>query len=126
MLHGEVGMVFVASYAIIVGLVMIAVWAVSIGKKQVPEFTTEPIRIGFHLAAEFTTAATLLASGLALLADTQWAIEIALVAMGMLLYTAIVSPGYFGQRGQWPMVTVFASLVVLALVSVGLLINETL
>jgi hypothetical protein len=118
-------MVFVASYAIIVGLAMIVVWALSIGKKQVPEFATEPIRIGFHLAAEFTTAATLLASGLALLADTQWATEIALVAMGMLLYTAIVSPGYFGQKRQWRMVTMFASLVVLALVSVALLMHES-
>jgi hypothetical protein len=118
-------MVFVASYAIVVGLVMIVMWALPIAKRQVPEFTTEPIRIGFHFAAEFTTAATLLASGLALLAGTQWAIEIALVAMGMLLYTAIVSPGYFGQKRQWPMVTMFASLVVLALVSVGLLMNES-
>lgn len=118
-------MVFVASYAIIVSLVMIVMWALSIAKKQVPEFATEPIRIGFHLAAEFTTAATLLAGGLALLAGTQWAIEIALVAMGMLLYTAIVSPGYFGQRRQWPMMTVFASLVVLALASVGLLMHES-
>jgi len=31
----------------------------------------------------------------------------------MLLYTVIVSPGYFGQLGQWVFVLMFAVLVVL-------------
>jgi hypothetical protein len=117
-------MTFVACYAIVVGLAMIGQWAVFIARRQVPELATEPIRIGFHWAGEFATAATLLAGGSALLADTGWAVEVSLIAMGMLLYTAVVSPGYFGQKGQWSMVGMFAVVVVLALVSSVLLVRE--
>jgi hypothetical protein len=37
----------------------------------------------------------------------------------MLLYTAIASPGYFAQLGQWPFVGMFAGIVVLAVVSMA-------
>ena len=43
------------------------------------------------------------------------------MALGMLLYTVIVSPGYFAQLGQWAMVAVFALLLVLAFLSIRLL-----
>jgi len=33
----------------------------------------------------------------------------------MLLYTLIVSPGYFAQKGQWAFVGMFAVILVLAL-----------
>jgi hypothetical protein len=36
----------------------------------------------------------------------------------MLAYSAIVSPGYFAQQGQWIFVLMFAILLALALVSV--------
>ena len=39
-----------------------------------------------------------------------------LVALGMLLYTVIVSPGYFAQRGEWPLVAMFGVLLLSALV----------
>jgi len=40
--------------------------------------------------------------------------------MGMLLYAVINSPGYFAEKRQWPMVGMFAVLLILALVSLGL------
>ena len=115
-------MTFAAIYMIVVGLGMIGLWVLSIARRQVPEFATEPFRIGFHLAAEFATAAALLVGGSALFADTSWASEAGFVPLGMLLYTVIVSPGYFAQKRQWPMVGMFAVLLVLALVSLGLLL----
>ena len=36
------------------------------------------------------------------------------VAGGMVLYSVINSPGYFVQKGQWPMVGMFAILFFLA------------
>ena len=42
--------------------------------------------------------------------------------MGMLLYTVIVSPGYFAEKGQWAFVGMFAVIVLLALVSIVLVI----
>ena len=102
-----------AIYAIVVGVLMFGQWAMFIATGNVPELQTEPIRIAFHLAGEFTTAALLVVGGVGLLAVKKWGYHVFLLALGMLLYTIIVSPGYFGQLGQWVFVVMFAVLVVL-------------
>ena len=43
-----------------------------------------------------------------------------LLSMGMLLYTIIVSPGYFAQLGQWVFVLMFAVLIALTVLFVVL------
>jgi hypothetical protein len=58
---------FPAWYGIIVGILMIAQWTFSILSGGVPEFQTEPWRIGFHLTAEFSTAILLILGGIAVL-----------------------------------------------------------
>jgi hypothetical protein len=93
-------MIFPSIFAIVVGLAMIGMWSVSYLSNQIPELETEPIRIKFHLAAEFATAIVLLIAGIGLFTNQDWAVSIYLTAMGMLLYTVIVSPGYFAQKGQ--------------------------
>jgi len=102
-----------AIYAIVVGVLMFGQWAMFLATGNVPELQTEPIRIAFHLAGEFTTAALLMAGGFGLLTVRKWGYHVFLLALGMLLYTIIVSPGYFGQLGQWVFVLMFAVLVVL-------------
>jgi peptidoglycan/LPS O-acetylase OafA/YrhL len=99
---------------------MFGQWAMFLFTGDVPELHTEPIRIAFHLAGEFTTAALLLVGGLGLLTLRKWGYHVFLLALGMLLYTIIVSPGYFGQLGQWVFVLMFAVLVVLTVVFVVL------
>ena len=116
-------MTLVACYCIIVGLGMTGMWAASLSGRKVPELYDEPVRIGFHLGGEFLTAVALVFSGSALLVDAPWAAEVSLLSLGMLLYTTVVSPGYFGQKGQWPMVGLFALLVALTLASIGWLIS---
>jgi hypothetical protein len=115
-------MIFAAIYAIVVGAGMIGQWLFSLATGQVPELVTEPLRIRFHLAAEFATALALLAGGLALLTGQAWGRWFYLLAMGMLLYTVIVSPGYFAQKGQWAFVGMFAVVLLLALVSIALVV----
>ena len=115
-------MVFAAVYGIVVGIGMIGQWSVSLFTKRVPELKTEPFRIAFHLAGEFLTALALIASGIGLLADAAWGRATYLVSAGMLLYTIIVSPGYFAQKREWPMVIMFAVLLVLALLSLVLIV----
>ncbi len=105
-------MQFPILFAFVVGLGMIGQWGASALRGQIPELKTEPIRIAFHLAAEFSTAIALLAGGLGLLFETSWAADLYLVASGMLLYTAIVSPGYFVQQGQKWWLAVFGVLLV--------------
>jgi len=116
-------MKFAAWYGITVGVLMLGQWAFFIAAGQVPELQMEPYRIGFHLAGEFITAAGLIASGLGLRAKKSWAVGAYLVSAGMLFYSAIVSPGYFAQLGQWALVGMFAVLLLLALGSVANLLR---
>jgi hypothetical protein len=115
-------MVFAAVFATAVGLGMIGQWTVSYLSRQIPELQTEPIRIGFHLAGEAVTALALIIGGVGLLTGQTWGQPAYLVATGMLLYTVIVSPGYFAQKDQWPMVGLFAIVLILALISAALVI----
>ena len=64
---------FAAYYGIIVGILMFAQWGFFLAAGQVPEVQTEPIRLAFHLAAEFFTAAGLIATGFGLLKKYSWA-----------------------------------------------------
>ena len=106
-------MKFSAWYSMVVGILMIIQWGFFLVSGQVPELQSEPIRIAFHLAAEFITAITLIMAGYLLNKRVTWAKHVALFAAGMLMYTTIVSPGYFAQLGQWPIVIMFSVLIVL-------------
>jgi hypothetical protein len=114
-------MTFAGWYGIIVGLLMVGQWGFFLLNGQAPELKTEPIRFFFHLGGEFATAALLIVGGVALLANAPWASIVYTVGAGMLLYSVIVSPGYFAQKGQWPFVAMFAGLFALTLVSLVLL-----
>ena len=115
-------MVFSGIYAIVVGVGMIGQWSVSLFANKVPELKTEPFSIAFHLAGEFLTALALIVSGIGLLTGADWGRTTYLVSVGMLLYTVIASPGYFAQKREWPMVIMFAVLLILALVSLALVV----
>jgi hypothetical protein len=115
-------MIFAAVYALVVGAGMIGQWLFFLATGQVPELKTEPYRIRFHLAAEFATAIALLVGGIALLTGQTWGRWFYLLATGMLLYTVIVSPGYFAEKGQWAFVGMFAVVLLLALLSIILVV----
>jgi hypothetical protein len=115
-------MVFASIFALVVGAGMIGQWLFLLASGQVPELETEPLRIRFHLAAEFATAVALIVGGIALLTGQDWSLWFYPLAMGMLLYTVIVSPGYFAEKGQWPFVAPFAVVLLLAAVSIYLVV----
>lgn len=111
-------MKFATWFCLTVGAFIFISWFFFFVTGQVPELMTEPYAIGAHLIAEATTAVVLLASGVGLLRRRGWAAPVALVGLGMLIYTAINSSGYFAEQGDWPPVFVFALLLLLALASV--------
>jgi peptidoglycan/LPS O-acetylase OafA/YrhL len=106
-------------FAVFMGVAMFGMWSMFIVTDQIPEFEDEAVRISFHLAGEFLTAAALLVSGIAMIKGKDWAFTAFLVAMGMLTYTLVVSPGYYGQQGDYAFVAMFlaflAATVVLTL-----------
>jgi hypothetical protein len=117
-------MKFTAIYSIFVGALMLAQWVFFAVTGQIPELQTEPIRIGMHLAGEGLTSLVLILSGIGLLQRRSWARTSTIFALGMLTYTVIVSPGYFAQQGVWPIVIMFALLLVFALVCLRNLVSQ--
>ena len=117
-------MKFAAWYGIIVGFIMIAQWIFFLTTGSVPELQTEPWRIALHLAAECTTALMLIVSGIAALKSAAWGRKVLLVGLGMVIYSEIVSPGYFAQLGQWALVAMFAVLLFGAVSGVMKLLQE--
>lgn len=108
-----------AIYSIIVGIAMLGMWTVFVTTGQVPELSTEPIRVSMHIIGEIATALILLIGGYGLWADKKWGLQAYMLSMGMLLYTLIVSPGYYAQSGNVVMVGMFAVFFVIALVLVA-------
>lgn len=96
---------------------MIGQWSVFIATGQVPELESEVLRILFHLAGEGITAIGLVWGGISLLRKDTYAHAIYLLFCGMLLYSIIVSPGYFAQLGQWEFVAMFAILCIITIIS---------
>ena len=115
-------MKFAALYAMLVGLSLLWYWGFVAIRREIPELDTEPFRILFHIIAELMTAVALLAGAVGLLTNSSWGLKVHLLAMGMLLYTLVASPGYFVQRREWPMVGVFAVVFLLTLGSLVLVL----
>ena len=103
-------------YSFVIGIAMIGMWTMFLLTGQVPELQTEPARIIMHLAAEFLTAFVLIIGGYALLTKKEWGIRFHQFSLGMLMYTLIVSPGYYLQLGDMTMVGMFATMFILTLV----------
>jgi hypothetical protein len=102
-----------AAFAIFIGLCLLVIWAMFLFTGQVLELNTRPVETTLHLTAEVLTAFLLIAAGASILTQQFWAKEAYLVAMGMLLYSAIQAAGTFAQRGQIAYAGMFAIFAVL-------------
>jgi hypothetical protein len=83
-------------------------WALDIRSGALRRPDRQPIEIGLHLAAELVTAALLVVGGIVTL--TGGRTVVLTLALGMLLYTVIQSPGYFLARREHAPVVMFAVL----------------
>jgi len=113
-----------ATYSLVVGIMMVAMWSVFAVTDQIPEIDERQKEIAFHLAAEFATAFALIAGGVGLVLRRKWGFPINTAALGMLAYTVIVSPGYYAQTGDYAFVGMFTGLMVLTLVLIVLSVTR--
>ncbi|WP_424357643.1 hypothetical protein [Methanocella sp. MCL-LM] len=109
-----------AIYSILLGIAMLGMWTVFLATGQVPEIQIKFYEIALHIAGEVATALALIVGGYGLLTAKKWGFQAYMFSMGMLLYTLIVSPGYYIQRGEVVMTGMFAVFFVLALVFIVL------
>jgi peptidoglycan/LPS O-acetylase OafA/YrhL len=107
----------IAIYSLFIGILMVGMWSVFIITGQVPEFTLKPAEITLHLIAEFTTSILLIIAGISILKRKRIGYNLNLVALGMLLYTLIASPGYYIQKGEPVFVGMFTIFLILTLIS---------
>jgi hypothetical protein len=101
-------------YAMIIGIAMFCMWIFLLGKREVPELTTKPTQIFFHLTAELLTSIILVIGGIGLILDQSWGVPLFFISIGMALYSTINAAGFYGQLKDWPM---FIVLLVFTLVS---------
>ena len=114
-----------ATYSMLVGISMIAMWTSFYFANAIPELKTEPIRIGLHITAEIATGVSLIIGAFRLYKNREWGVKAFLVSMGMLLYTSIVSPGYYAERGVMEFVLIFAILIIVSVAFVILSFIKT-
>lgn len=113
-----------ATYSMIVGLSMIAMWSGFYFTDAIPELKTEPIRVSLHIAAEIATGVCLIVGAFGLYRSREWGVKVFLVLMGMLLYTSIVSPGYYAQKEVTGFVLMFAIITVVSVALIALSFME--
>ena len=108
---------FIAVYTISIGLFMLGFWFMLLVTNQVPS-EQKPYSISFHLAGEFITAVLLVIAGLGIWLKKSWSNYLSTLALGLLLYTVVVSPGYYAQLGDMAMVTLFMALTFLTTLAI--------
>ncbi|MBY8986029.1 MAG: hypothetical protein KGD65_13220 [Candidatus Lokiarchaeota archaeon] len=101
-------------YIIIIGIAMLCMWLFLLGKKEVPELSTKPTQIYFHLFAELLTSILLIIGGIGLIMDQSWGVALFFISIGMAIYSTINAAGFYGQLKDWPM---FIILIVFSLIS---------
>lgn len=101
----------VAWFQIVVGIAVAGLWAALLASGQVPEVQAGRVEIWFHLTAELTMAGLLVTAGAAVLRRTPRAGVLSVLALGWLGYSAVNSPGYYAEAGDWAAVGMFGFVV---------------
>ncbi len=108
---------YVAVYAIVVGVLMVGFWGFLVATERA-ELDQRPWDMGFHLAAEFGTALLLIAAGAGSFLGLVGTSVVMPIALGMLLYSVVNSPGFYAGKRNWPIVDMFMVLTVLTLAAI--------
>jgi hypothetical protein len=98
---------FVGWFQIVVGVAVAVLWAGLLVTGQVPEVSEGRVDIWFHIVAELAMAGLLISAGRALLRRAQRAALLSALALGTVGYSAVNSPGYYAQTGDWAVVGMF-------------------
>lgn len=101
----------VAWFQIVVGVAVAGLWAVLLVAGRVPEVQDGRVDIWFHVASELTMAGLLVTAGAAMLRRAERAVLLSALALGWLGYSAVNSPGYYAQAGDWAAVGMFGVVV---------------
>ena len=113
----------VAWYCIVVGMLLAGWWANDLRRGAWNRGDRTHGELALHLAGEFVTAGLLIAAGWAWLLVGSGTNALVAAGLGMLLYTVIVSPGYFLARLELPAVGMFGVLAVLTVTALAVAVT---
>ena len=99
-------------FQLVVGIAVIAWWALAAATNGIPELEDGRTDIVFHIAAELVMAWLLIAAGFSVLRRgiTPRTTLLSGLALGALAYSSINSPGYFAEQRSWWAVGMFAAI----------------
>jgi len=100
-----------AIYSIIIGISVLGMWCLILLTEGAPE---GPFEITFHLISEFLMASLLIAGGYMSLRLKTNGGKVFMVAHGMLIYSVINAAGYYGQKGNIGMTSMFLSFFIVS------------
>jgi peptidoglycan/LPS O-acetylase OafA/YrhL len=112
-------------FLLLVGVAIAGLWALLLVTGQVPEVEAGRIDIWFHIAAEVGAAALLVVAGLMVLRDGPHARVLAGMALGALAYTATNSAGYYAEADEWPVVAMFAVILLTSILAASRLVRPS-
>ena len=101
---------------------MLCMWIFLLGKREVPELTTKPTQIYFHLVAELLTSVTLIIGGIGLILSQSWGLALFFISIGMAIYSTINAAGFYGQLKDWPMFIILIVFTIISLIFTALII----
>ncbi len=113
---------FASIYIIIIGIAMLSMWIFLLGKREVPELTTKPTQIFFHLVAELLTSIALIVGGIGLIMNQFWGVALFFISIGMTIYSTINAAGFYGQLKDWPMFIILLVFTLISLIFATLII----
>ena len=109
-------------YIIIIGIAMLCMWIFLLGIREVPELTTKPTQIYFHLVAELLTSIALIFGGIGLIMNQFWGVALFFISIGMAIYSTINAAGFYGQLKHWPMFIILIVFTIISLIFAVLII----
>lgn len=101
---------------------MLSMWIFLLGKREVPELTTKPTQIFFHLVAELLTSIALIVGGIGLIMNQFWGVALFFISIGMTIYSTINAAGFYGQLKDWPMFIILLVFTLISLIFATLII----
>jgi len=118
----EFGAWFLVIVPILVGVGILGFWISAVATGRVPEIESGGIEIRFHIVAEVVTGLVLITGGLAVVVDGDAPSTVVLSSLGLgtLSYTLIVSPGYYVDRHNKPLVVMFMAIWLLMISVIAL------
>ena len=100
-------------YSLAIGVAVIALWLIILSGSSMAEGKLEQ---SFHLASEFLMATFLIVSGILVLSRKHPGRLFNMAALGMLIYSVLNAAGYYGERGDTPMLILFILIAVISIV----------